>query len=312
MAREMYADVITQRDNVDNKLVALGDIRVTVKRQNPDLTLSATNVYTTRTGDTTKGSSGVFITTDGRVEFFVNPGIYQLTFEDTTGQNRISTGREIWISSVSYDDPRLLWATGMTLMWPSTADAPTGFVKLNGAQMNKSTYAALYAIVSDEFNLGTETAGYFRLPNIAGRSVVGPELSASLLTAFTLTQRSIGGRFGSKAVNQPVTVDAHTHVVRAHGHGQGTLVINHGDMGNPLGDDQSASNSQFGTAVGGGFANVWRHSKASLSGTIGAYSSLNNDSDQNTSAASATSGSTSAPDGSNYQPSLVMDMIIAI
>ena len=51
--------------------------------------------------------------------------------------------------------------------------APEGWFLCDGAEYSQSTYAALYAVLSTSYNTGSETAGYFRVPDLRGRVAVG-------------------------------------------------------------------------------------------------------------------------------------------
>lgn len=187
----MFADVITQRDNANNYLIALADIQVTVKIRNADTTYSAAPVYAARTGSTQIGSNGVFITTDGRVEFWAEPGSYELTFSDILGQNRISPSRRLEWESIPNDDARLAWLPGMMVDWCSTT-APAGFLLCDGSTISQSTYPLLYAAIGTTYNTGGESAGTRRLPDFRGRSSMGNG------TGTGLTARTIGARLGEE------------------------------------------------------------------------------------------------------------------
>ena len=53
------------------------------------------------------------------------------------------------------------------------ASAPSGWLLCDGAEYSQSTYAALYGVLSTSYNTGSETAGYFRVPDLRGRVAVG-------------------------------------------------------------------------------------------------------------------------------------------
>ena len=59
------------------------------------------------------------------------------------------------------------------------ATAPTGWLICDGDQYPQASYASLYAIIGNTYNTGGETAGYFRVPNIKGRVIVGRDASDS-------------------------------------------------------------------------------------------------------------------------------------
>lgn len=64
---------------------------------------------------------------------------------------------------------------GTIAMWV-TATPPTGWFICDGAQYNKTTYAQLFSNVGNAYELGTETAGNSRLPNMVDRFVIGSNM----------------------------------------------------------------------------------------------------------------------------------------
>lgn len=49
------------------------------------------------------------------------------------------------------------------------AEIPAGYLELNGQEVSKQTFRALYYVLGDGYNTGSEAAGNFRLPDAAGR-----------------------------------------------------------------------------------------------------------------------------------------------
>ena len=66
--------------------------------------------------------------------------------------------------------------TGALLMWP-TVSAPSGYLACDGAAVSRSTYAALFAIVSTTFGSGDGTTT-FNLPNYTGRMPYGATIGS--------------------------------------------------------------------------------------------------------------------------------------
>jgi microcystin-dependent protein len=59
-------------------------------------------------------------------------------------------------------------------VWMTIGDeADEGWLLCNGAEYPQVSYPALYRKCGTKFNTGGETAGYFRVPAIKGRTVVG-------------------------------------------------------------------------------------------------------------------------------------------
>jgi microcystin-dependent protein len=61
---------------------------------------------------------------------------------------------------------------GTIAMWVK-ATPPTGWLMCDGAEYNKTTYAQLFANVGNAYELGTETSGNSRVPNMQDRFVRG-------------------------------------------------------------------------------------------------------------------------------------------
>ena len=61
---------------------------------------------------------------------------------------------------------------GTIAMWVKPT-SPTGWLMCDGAEYNKTTYAQLFANVGNAYELGTETAGNSRVPNMQDRFVIG-------------------------------------------------------------------------------------------------------------------------------------------
>lgn len=91
---------------------------------------------------------------------------------------------------------------------------PTGFLLCDGAEVSKTTYAKLFAIIGTTYNTGTESVTNFRLPNIVGRVPVGKDSNRSGLDYL--------GRVGGSKTHT-LTIDEmaeHNHVQDAHTHNQ--------------------------------------------------------------------------------------------
>jgi len=61
---------------------------------------------------------------------------------------------------------------GTICEWTTTT-APTDFLMCDGTEYDQVAYSSLFAVISTTYNTGGETPGYFRVPNIEGRVVVG-------------------------------------------------------------------------------------------------------------------------------------------
>ena len=111
------------------------------------------------------------------------------------------------------------------------SSAPTGFLFCDGSAISRSTYSALFGIISTTYGVG-DGSSTFNLPDIRGRVVAGKEASASLLTSALggLDGNTIGNTGGNQAITltaaqsgvpahtHTLTMDAHTHLLLIHTH----------------------------------------------------------------------------------------------
>jgi microcystin-dependent protein len=79
--------------------------------------------------------------------------------------------------------------------------APTNYLLCNGQQVSQTTYATLFQLIGTTYNTGSETVGYFRVPNLAGRFL-----------------RGVGGNAAALGGFQNDAFGAHNHLAPAHYH----------------------------------------------------------------------------------------------
>jgi microcystin-dependent protein len=100
--------------------------------------------------------------------------------------------------------------TGEIRMWP-TAAAPSGWLFCAGAAVSRSTYSALFAVISTIYGVG-DGSTTFHLPNFAGRSPVGVGTSSATgATAWALAE--LGG--AETHVLTTAESPAHAHTLLA-------------------------------------------------------------------------------------------------
>jgi microcystin-dependent protein/acetyltransferase-like isoleucine patch superfamily enzyme len=125
--------------------------------------------------------------------------------------------------------------TGAIITWTVTA-APSGYHSCNGAAISRSTYSALFAIVSSLYGDG-DGSSTFNVPDLRGRFMAGYNESTSRFTSVT-TGMVVGTAIGNTGGVQAVTLTtaqmpSHTHSVPVEGSGSndGIDIINAGNDG---------------------------------------------------------------------------------
>ena len=98
------------------------------------------------------------------VGFTVAPG---------TSGNVLTSNGTAWTSAT----PAVAVPTGAINMWP-TATAPTGYLLCAGSAVSRTTYAALFAVISTTFGVGDGTTT-FNLPNYTNRMPYGTTVGAT-------------------------------------------------------------------------------------------------------------------------------------
>jgi microcystin-dependent protein len=115
---------------------------------------------------------------------------------------------------VSYGIP-----SGVINMWATTT-APTSWLLCDGTAVSRTTYAALFAVISTTYGVG-DNSTTFNLPNLKGKVPVGRD-------SADVSFDSMGETGGAKthtltSAEMPVhthTQNAHTHTQDSHNHTQ--------------------------------------------------------------------------------------------
>ncbi len=114
---------------------------------------------------------------------------------------------------------------GVIIAYPHD-EAPAGWLSCNGAALAVAQYPKLFALVGTRF--GTAEAGYFRLPDLRGRTVVGSGQGSGLSLR---TIGEVGGEeFHTLIVEE---IPAHAHTIKCN-----TAV---GNAGTPAGNYPAAN-----------------------------------------------------------------------
>jgi microcystin-dependent protein len=99
------------------------------------------------------------------------------------------------------------WETADIKWSASTATSKTGWLLCNGQEVSQTEYKRLWDDIGTTFNTGGESAGKFRVPNIAGRTMVG-------ISSTDADFDTLGEWGGEKAVTLTSAqsgLPAHTH-----------------------------------------------------------------------------------------------------
>ena len=102
--------------------------------------------------------------------------------------------------------------TGIVVPWGS-ASIPNGFLECNGQAVSRSTYAALFAVISTTYGVGDGTTT-FNVPDLTDRTVVNKSNTKNLAQtggANTVTPTgNISGSTGSTTL-QTNQIPSHSH-----------------------------------------------------------------------------------------------------
>ena len=135
------------------------------------------------------------------------------------------------------------WSPGdVKLTARSTAES--GWLLCDGSQYLPTTYPALYDAIGTTFNTGGETAGYFRVPDMNGRTPVG--------VSKTDGDFDLGDQSGAKTHEiAAAELPAHTHHVYRHNY----VSAGSGGGASLAWDSQAGYNAQSETSsIGSGTA----------------------------------------------------------
>jgi len=103
-------------------------------------------------------------------------------------------------------------ATGTILPW-SASSLPTGFLECAGAAVSRSTYSALFAIVSTTYGAG-DGSTTFNLPNLQDNIAVGKSGTKALASTGGANTVSATGTVGGSTANATLAeaqLASHTH-----------------------------------------------------------------------------------------------------
>ena len=140
--------------------------------------------------------------------------------------------------------------TGIIVPW-SSASVPTGFLECNGANVSRSTYSALFAVVGTTYGAG-DGSSTFGLPDLQNNVCVGKSNNKALASTGGANTVASGGNVPGNAGNTTIS----TPTMASHSH---PYLASPGSPGKPA---SQGGNVQFGqnhsglsmTNTGGGGA----------------------------------------------------------
>ncbi len=157
------------------------------------------------------------------------------TWIDSSGSevavNVRNKANNAWVTLAQSTDP--LVPTGSVFMWLTNTE-PTGYLLCYGQAVSRTTYAALFAVISTVFGVG-DGSTTFNLPDMRGRIPLGQDdMGGSSANRVTDTNAdTIGGTLGSETHTLTTTeMPAHTHgLTMRNSNGAGTLIQESADSG---------------------------------------------------------------------------------
>ena len=130
--------------------------------------------------------------------------------------------------------------SGSIFMWPSAA-SPTGWLICDGSAVSRTTYAALFAIVSTTFGVGDGTTT-FNLPNLVDKFAIGK----SGTKALGATGGSADAVVVSHTHTATVTDPGHAHTVPF---GSTSTPNTYIGSANNIGNNESTNSATTGISV---------------------------------------------------------------
>lgn len=190
--------------------------------------------------DHTGSGKGLQITTNAIASSAISGAKIRLANDEYLRARNAANSGDINILKVNTADqiqfnltPANVPPAGSILMYGG-ASAPTGYVLCDGSAISRSTYAALFAVLSTTYGVG-DGSTTFNVPDLRQRFPLGKAASG--------TGNTLGGTGGN--------ID-HTHIIRGHYHGMGTgadlNITSSGSHLHTVDHDHASATSGAGTA----------------------------------------------------------------
>jgi microcystin-dependent protein len=186
------------------------------------------------------------------------------------------------------------------------SSAPTGWLSCDGANVSRTTYAALFAVVGTTYGVG-DGSTTFGLPNMKGRIPVGYDSSQSEFDAL--------GETGGAKTHTLTTAEmpSHTHTQNAHNHtqdahGHSVNDPSHSHTLNAMGANPSDNSGTNGYVLTGASVDVQGGGRGIAGAFTGVSVNGNTATNQATTATNQNTGGGGAHN--NLQPYIVLNYII--
>ena len=135
--------------------------------------------------------------------------------------------------------------TATIVPW-SSASVPTGFLECNGQAVSRSTYAALFAIVSTTYGAG-DGASTFNVPNLADNVAVGKSNNKALASTGGANTVQATGNVGGSTANATLS----TSQLASHSHPGGRSTVKSPNTSPNLGANYFSNTSGTGSEGSG-------------------------------------------------------------
>ena len=124
--------------------------------------------------------------------------------------------------------------TGLVIPWGS-ASIPSGFLECNGQAVSRSTYSALFAVISTTYGSG-DGSTTFNVPDLTDRTIVNKSNTKTLAQTGGANTVTPTGNVSANLGNYTLTtseIPSHTHTYpNASGGGENTGLGSQGSAGN--------------------------------------------------------------------------------
>lgn len=179
-----YADIVGMPINIKSDITTSGACTVNINGLGAKNVKKETGAIATESGDIATGQ------------------VFQVIYDGTNFQLQ------------TYMNNNALTPIGSMLLW-TTDTAPSGFLLCYGQAISRTTYSALFAVVSTTFGVG-DGSTTFNLPDMRGRVPLGQDdMGGASANRVTNAQAdSLGGNAGAETHTLVISeMPAHTHDV---------------------------------------------------------------------------------------------------